>query len=101
MNKDETNGGGARPAVYIPFDDGSAVSYNGDKFTLHRQPVDIDADLSALSESEGGQAVRAWRARRGDLVRALEDAWWREHEKKHEQMTKRIYSPADIDGELK
>jgi hypothetical protein len=87
MNEDA-----ARPAVYIPFDDGSAVAYNGDKFTLHRQPVDIDADLSALSESEGGEAVRAWRARRRDLVRALEDAWWQEHEKKRAQMTKRIYS---------
>jgi hypothetical protein len=89
---DEMNGDGARPAVYIPFGDGSAVAYNGETFTLHRQPVDIDADLGALSESEGGQAVRAWRARRGDLVRALEDAWGREHEKKRGQMTKRIYS---------
>ncbi|MDR1649917.1 MAG: hypothetical protein LBR71_06610 [Synergistaceae bacterium] len=89
MNRD---GYGARPAVYISFFDGSVVSYDGDKFTLHRQPVDIDADLSALSESEGGQAALVWRARRGDLVKALEDAWWREHEKKREQMTKRIYS---------
>jgi hypothetical protein len=93
MSKNEMNESDARPAVYIPFDDGSAVSYNGDKFTLHRRPVDIDADLSALSESEGGQAARAWRARRKDLVRALEIAWWREHEKNRERMTKRIYSP--------
>jgi hypothetical protein len=97
MNRNEINEGPDRqdsvcPAVYIPFGDGSAVAYNGDKFTLHGQPVDIDADLSALSESEGGQAVRAWRARRKDLVRALEEAWWREHEKKRDQMTKRIYS---------
>jgi hypothetical protein len=82
----------ARPSVYIPFDDGSAVSYDGDKFTLHKQPVDIDADLNALSEAGGGEAVRVWRAKRGDIVRALEDAWWKEHEKNHEQMTKRIYS---------
>ena len=88
----EINEDGVRPAVYIPFDDGSAVSFNGDTFTLHGQPVGIDTDLRVLSESEGGEAVRAWRARRKDLVRALEDAWWKEHEKKREQMTKRIYS---------
>jgi hypothetical protein len=83
---------GARVAVYIPFDDGSSVSYDGDKFTLHKQPVDIDADLGALSESEGGQAVRVWRERRKDLVRALEDAWWKQREKGRAEMTKRIYT---------
>jgi hypothetical protein len=92
MNRNENSENGAGPEVYIPFDDGSVLSYNGDKFTLRRRPVDIDADLAALSESEGGQAVHAWRARRKDIVDALERAWWREYEKKREQMTKRIYS---------
>jgi hypothetical protein len=78
--------------VYIPFDDGSCVAYDGKRFSLYRRPVDIDADLRALSESEGGQAVRVWRERRKELVRALENAWWEQREKNWGQMTKRIYS---------
>ena len=75
--------------VYIPFEDGSVVSYDGKMFTLHRQPVDIDADLSALSE---GTAVRLWRERRGELVRALETAWWKERRRRREKEAKKIYS---------
>jgi hypothetical protein len=77
--------------VYIPFKDGSAVSYDGKKFTLHKRPVDIDADLSALPE---GTAVRFWRERRGEIVNALETAWWRERTRRKETATKKIYSKA-------
>ncbi|MDR1979390.1 MAG: hypothetical protein LBQ42_11715 [Synergistaceae bacterium] len=77
--------------VYIPFDDGSVISYDGKKFTLHRQPVDIDADLSALPE---GTAVRFWRERRGELVKALETAWWKERQRRREKATKKVYSRA-------
>ena len=75
--------------VYIPFDDGSAVSYDGKRFTIHRRPVGIDADLSELSH---GTAESVWRERRGELFRALETAWWKEHERRKESETKRIYS---------
>jgi hypothetical protein len=75
--------------VYIPFEDGSVVSYDGKTFTLHRRPVDIDADLSALSE---GTAVRLWRERRGELVKALETAWWKERQRRREKSAKKIYS---------
>ena len=77
------------PWVYIPFEDGSSVSFDGKKFTIHRQPVEIDADLSALPE---GKATRAWRERRGDLVKALESAWWRLQKQSKEEGTKRIYT---------
>jgi len=75
--------------VYIPFGDGSAISYDGKKFTIHRRPVGIDADLSSLSD---GTAAQVWRFRRGDLAKALETAWWKEHERRKEGKTKRIYS---------
>ena len=76
-------------SVYIPFDDGSAVAYDGKKFTIHRQPVDIDADLRTLTESA---AELAWRGRRGDLVRALETAWWKRWTQHKEKEVKRLYS---------
>ncbi len=76
--------------VYLPFDDGSAVSFDGSKFTLHNPPVEIDADLSSLSD---GQAARTWRDRRGEIVKALEDAWWRQEERRRKEETRKIYGP--------
>ncbi|MDR1621917.1 MAG: hypothetical protein LBS00_06045 [Synergistaceae bacterium] len=75
--------------VYIPFKDGSAVSYDGKKFTLHKQPVDIDANLNALPE---GTAVRLWRERRGEIVNALETAWWKELARRKAAAMKKDYS---------
>jgi len=75
--------------VYIPFKDGSAVSYDGEKFFVHKRPVTIDADLSELS---GCTAETTWRERRGEMVKALEAAWWKEHEHSRKNQTKRIYS---------
>ena len=75
--------------VYIPFDDGSAISYDGKGFTVHRRPVGIDADLSELSD---GTVVSVWRDRRRELVKALETAWWKEHERRRNSKTKRVYS---------
>jgi hypothetical protein len=79
--------------VYIPFDDGSVVSYDGKKFTVYKQPVAIDANLRVLKE---GMAERIWRERRGDLVRALESAWRKECERIRDKKTKRVYSREEI-----
>ncbi|MDR1376663.1 MAG: hypothetical protein LBJ22_04050 [Synergistaceae bacterium] len=75
--------------VYIPFQDGSVVSYDGKIFTLHKQPISIDANLSALSE---GMALQLWRERRGDLVKTLEAAWWKELRQRKERSEKNVYS---------
>ena len=75
--------------VYIPFSDGSSLAYDGEKFTLHRCPVEIDADLSARSD---GEAALAWRERRGALVDALKSAWFKEKERKKQSGMKTIYT---------
>ena len=75
--------------VYIPFDDGSAVSYDGKEFTIHKQPVSIDANVRALAE---GTAERMWRERRKDLVKALEDVLWRERVRRKQAGMKKVYS---------
>lgn len=74
--------------VYIPFADGSSISYDGAKFTLRAPPVEIDADLSARAD---GLAERAWKERRSGIVRALVAAWWRQKELRRKEATKRIY----------
>ena len=79
--------------VYIPFEDGSAVSYDGKKFVIHKRPVGIDADLSDLSD---GAAAVVWRERRGEMVKALEAVWWKEYERRKDSDTKKIYSNVKI-----
>ena len=75
--------------VYIPFEDGSSISYDGGRFTIHKRPVGINADLSDLS---GGTAEVMWHERRNELAKALKDAWWKEHEHRSKNKTKKIYS---------
>ena len=80
-------------SVYIPFDDGSSVAYDGKKFIVHRQPVDIDADVYSLSES---LAERAWRGRRKELVSALETAWRKRQAQHKEKDMKRVYTKPPV-----
>ena len=75
--------------VYIPFDDGSAVSFDGERFTLHRRPMDIDADLSAQMDSK---ADLAWRDDWEALVRALETAWLRQRDSDKRKRSRQVYS---------
>lgn len=75
--------------VYIPFDDGSSVSFDGERFTLRRCPVDIDAVPAVCSE---GKAAEAWKRNQEALVRALESAWLLQRERAKRDRAKRIYS---------
>ena len=75
--------------AYIPFDDGSAIGYDGNVFTVHKKPVEIDADLSSLAD---GEAARAWRERRGEIVKTLEAAWWKLQQQRKRGETRKIYS---------
>ncbi|MBQ7267313.1 MAG: hypothetical protein IJR11_02980 [Synergistaceae bacterium] len=75
--------------VYIPFDDGSSISFDGDGFTIHRKPKDIDdADNSGQCKAE-----TAWETRWSDIVRALETAYKRQEKARKSQNQKKIYRP--------
>ena len=75
--------------VYIPFDDGSSISFDGDGFTIHRKPKDIDdADNSGSCKAE-----TAWETRWSDIVRALETAYKRQEKARKSQNAKKIYKP--------
>lgn len=75
--------------VYVPFDDGSSVAFDGRRFTLHRRPVEIDADLAASVEPK---AAKAWAQNREALARALESAWLLQRERRKQDRIKRVYS---------
>ncbi len=77
--------------VYIPFDDGSSVSFDGEGFTLQKKPKGIDdTDDSAKAPCK---AEIAWKTRWSEIVRALETAYKRQEKAKKEQSAKKIYRP--------
>ena len=76
--------------VYIPFDDGSSISFDGDAFTIHRKPKDID---DADNPSEPCKAENAWNTRWSDVVGALETAYKRQEKARKAQSAKKIYRP--------
>ena len=76
--------------VYVPFDDGSSVSFDGERFTLHRRPVGIDADHDVFLEEK---AVEAWERNREALAGALESAWLLQRELLRRERNRSVYSP--------
>lgn len=77
--------------VYIPFDDGSSVSFDGEGFTIHKKPKGIDdSDDSGRNPCK---AEVAWKTRWSEIVRALETAYKRQEKAKREQNAKKIYRP--------
>ena len=78
--------------VYIPFDDGSSVSFDGDGFTIHRKPKGI-ADTEKPGNESPCKAETAWNTRWSEIVRALETAYKRQEKAKREQSAKKIYRP--------
>lgn len=75
--------------VYIPFDDGSSVSFDGKQFTLHRRPVDLESEPANCVE---GKAAEVWARNREALARALESVWILQRERSRQDRTRRVYS---------
>lgn len=78
--------------VYIPFSDGSSVSFDGETFTVHKRPKDIDA-VDQPDYGRPSKAEKAWASRWGELVRALEGAYRKQEELKKAARAKKIYRP--------
>ncbi len=78
--------------VYIPFDDGSSVSFDGESFTVYKRPKDINA-IDKPGYNSPSKAEVAWSKRWGELVRALEGAYRKQEKMKKELRTKKIYRP--------
>lgn len=75
--------------VYIPFDDGSSVSFDGSGFTVHQRPLDADA----LEAPPRSLAQEAWQRDWEGLVRALEAAWNRQRDAEKRDRARHVYSP--------
>ena len=78
--------------VYLPFSDGSCISFDGQEFTVQKRPKDIDA-VDREDFSEPSKAESAWAFRWKDVVSALEGAYRRQEERKRAERSKQIYRP--------
>ena len=78
--------------VYIPFPDGSSISFDGEEFTVHKKPKDIDA-VDRADYDKPSMAENAWNFRWKEAVSALEGAYKRQAEKKKSDRSKQIYHP--------
>ncbi len=80
--------------VYIPFDDGSSISFDGDGFTIQRRPKGItETDNPSRRDDTPCKAETAWQTKWSEIVRALETAYKRQEKAKREQSAKKIYRP--------
>ena len=78
--------------VYIPFPDGSSISFDGKEFTIHKRPKNIDA-VDKPDYGKPSKAENAWNFRWEDVVKALEGAYKRQEEAKRAARAKQIYRP--------
>lgn len=78
--------------VYIPFKDGSSISFDGKSFTIHKKPNDINA-VDVRDTNLPCKAEIAWSKRWNELVRALENSWKKQRNIKKMQNAKKIYKP--------
>ena len=78
--------------VYLPFSDGSSISFDGETFTVHKSPKDIDA-VDKADYGRPSKAEVAWNFRWDEIVRALEGAYKRQEEEKKAKRQKQIYRP--------
>ena len=76
--------------VYLPFDDGSSVSFDGETFTVHGRPKDIDA-VDKPGHDKPSKAESAWAFKWEKVVRALENAYKRQEDAKKKSRSKKIY----------
>lgn len=81
--------------VYIPFDDGSSVAFNGESFTIQRSPVnENDIDININNSDNVCLAEKNWRdkKKRLKITRALEMAWNEQRELQKQAEIKQIYN---------
>ncbi|MBQ9904631.1 MAG: hypothetical protein IJM47_07585 [Synergistaceae bacterium] len=80
--------------VYIPFDDGSSISFDGEGFTIQKRPKGIAETDKPIREAETQcKAETAWNTRWSEIVRALETAYKRQEKARKAQNAKKIYRP--------
>ena len=78
--------------VYIPFSDGSSIAFDGQEFTVHKRPKDIDA-VDRADYGQPSKAENAWLFRWKDVVTALEGAYKKQEELRRAESPKRLYKP--------
>lgn len=78
--------------VYLPFKDGSSISFDGESFIVHKRPNDIDA-IDSPEFYKPCEAESAWNFKWEKVVNALQNAWKKKSDAKKLSRSKKIYRP--------
>lgn len=73
--------------IYLPFADGSSVSFDGTGFKLHKKPVVIEEDADPAES----MAEHAWHNNWHGIARALENAWKAKDRSSRDASVKSVY----------
>ena len=77
--------------VYLPFSDGSSISFDGNAFVIHKCPKNIDA-VDLEPEFPPCMAEKIWSVHAHEVIKALENALKHQKDTHKSQRTKKIYS---------
>ncbi len=77
--------------VYLPFSDGSSISFDGNAFVIHKRPKNINA-IDLEPEFPPCMAEKIWSIHAHEVIKALENAYQKQKEERKTGRTKKIYS---------
>lgn len=75
--------------IYIPFQDGSSIAFDGENFSIQRVPVNDEHIINNTSEAEKNWSNDKTRLK---IMKALQDAWQKQREIKRSQDIKQVYN---------
>lgn len=76
--------------IYIPFQDGSSIAFDGENFSIQRVPVNDEHIINnKQSEAEKNWSNNKIRLK---IMKALQDAWQKQREIKRSQDIKQVYN---------
>ena len=79
--------------IYIPFSDGSSISFNGETFNIQRTPVNDERPKLIINNNIcEAELVWADNKKRLKIMQALQDAWAQQREIKRTRDIKQVYN---------
>ncbi len=81
--------------VYIPFDDGSSVAFDGESFTIQHTPLnDNNENIVNINADQISMAEKNWHntKKRLEITRALENAWNEQRKIQRQDEIRQIYN---------
>ncbi len=76
--------------VYLPFKDGSSISFDGNNFVIHKRPKNINS-IDLEPDDPPCMAEKIWALHAHKIIKALQDNFDNQKSIKKSQRMKKIY----------